>query len=128
MNIEKLANAEFEYIATHNKYLVSLQELTKFAQLLTQQEPVVELSEFAKAPIGKILPHGEIDLYDDIQTINEMVGFEIYIHPQDKTNFPPPDTQAKLDKAREALREIADVNHTSAMCGKLAQQALKDTE
>jgi hypothetical protein len=101
-DIIELANAKqalFDHMAQeHNVTLLEseMQDIVTLcnhissAQLLTQQEPVVELSEFAKAPIGKILPHGEIDLYDNIQTINEMVGFEIYIHPQDKLNFPPP--------------------------------------
>lgn len=74
----------------HHPFIINPESISQSEQ----QEGVAigGLSEFAKAPIGRILKNGEIDLYDTQDVLNEMVGFEVYIHPHSpcKSDISPP--------------------------------------
>lgn len=96
-------------------------------------EATEHLSEFAKQPIGKIQKNGEIDLYDTLDIINEMEGFEIFIHPQHAvySATPQPDRVAELeDKLKVAVEALHDVlNYGSdAYAGIKAGEALGKLE
>lgn len=114
-----IANAVWELFVNKHKAVV-------------ESEPVA-LTEFAKQPIGKILKGGEIDLYDTLDIINEMEGFEIFIHPQHAIYAPRPsesariaELDAKLNVARDALKDICNPQiRTVSSAEVIATEALK---